>query len=88
MSEDQDLLEFPCQFPVKVMGRDTDAFRTAAVEIIETHAGPVPEEAVRSRASRDGNFLALTITFEATSRAQLDSIYSALSAHDDIIMAL
>jgi len=43
---------------------------------------------VRSRASRDGNFLALTITFQAKSRAQLDAIYSDLSAHDDIIMAL
>ena len=88
MSEDQELLEFPCEFPVKIMGRDTDAFRAAAVGIVETHAGPVSEAAVRSRASRDGNFHALTITIRATSRAQLDSIYSALSAHEDIIMAL
>lgn len=88
MSEDQELLEFPCEFPVKVMGRDTEAFRAAALGIIQAHAGPVREEAVRSRASRDGNFLALTITFQAKSRAQLDAIYSDLSAHDDIIMAL
>ncbi len=42
MSEDQELLEFPCEFPVKVMGRDTEAFRAAALGIIQAHAGPIP----------------------------------------------
>ena len=95
MSEDsdnkgreQEILEFPCEFPLKIMGRDETAFREAAVTIVEAHAGPVAEDAVRSRSSRDGNFIALTVTIVATSRAQLDAIYADLSAHDDILMVL
>ena len=85
---EEELLEFPCRFPVKIMGRDGEAFREAALAIMETHAGPIGPEAVKSRSSRDGNFLALTVTIEARSREQLDAIYHDLSAHDDILMAL
>jgi putative lipoic acid-binding regulatory protein len=88
MSENDEIMEFPCVFPVKIMGRDDPTFRAAAMSIIERHAGPVDESRVRSRTSRDGNFLALTVTIEARSREQLDAIYEALSGHDDIIMAL
>ena len=71
---EEKILEFPCEFPLKIMGRDEAAFRDAAITIVEAHAGPIPEDAVRSRSSRDGNFLALTVTIFATSREQLDAI--------------
>ena len=85
---EDEILEFPCEFPLKIMGRDETAFRDAAISIVETHAGPLSDDAVRSRSSRDGNFVALTVTIVATSREQLDAIYTELSAHDDILMAL
>jgi putative lipoic acid-binding regulatory protein len=85
---DEEILEFPCEFPLKIMGRDEAAFRDAALTIVEAHAGPLPDDAVRSRSSRDGNFIALTVTIVANSRKQLDAIYADLSAHDDILMAL
>ncbi len=86
MSDEQSLLEFPCDFPLKVMGREGEAFRAAASRIVATHAAgtPDPEE----RPSRDGNFLSLTFTIRAESREQLDTIYSELSAHEDVMVVL
>ena len=82
------LLEFPCEFPIKIMGRDEPAFHDAAREIIERHAGRLADDAVRQAHSRKANFVSLTMTIRATSQEQLDAIYVELSAHDDILVAL
>jgi putative lipoic acid-binding regulatory protein len=83
-----DLLEFPCEFPIKMMGRDQPEFRDAALAIVERHAGRIEESAVRVAASSNGNFLAITVTITAENRAQLDSIYRDLSDHEQILVAL
>jgi putative lipoic acid-binding regulatory protein len=94
MSEEKDtverqaLLQFPCQFPIKIMGRDHTAFHDAARSIVSRHADDVTDEAIRQSASRKGNFAALTITIEATSQQQLDDIYRDLSSHEEILVAL
>jgi len=82
------LLEFPCDFPLKVMGRKDPGFRELVVAMVEAHAGPVPENHVRLRDSRDGNFVALTVIVHARTKAQLDAIYTDLSAHDRVLMVL
>jgi putative lipoic acid-binding regulatory protein len=82
------ILEFPCQFPIKIMGRDHAVFRDAAREIVEKHAGKISDDAVHQAASRKGNFVSITITIEASSQLQLDSIYQDLTAHDEILVAL
>ncbi len=82
------LLEFPCEFPIKMMGRDEPAFHDAARHIIEKHAGELDEDAYRKAMSRDANFVSLTVTINATSQKQLDDIYRDLSAHDEILVAL
>ncbi|MDX1480414.1 MAG: DUF493 domain-containing protein [Woeseiaceae bacterium] len=86
-SEDS-LLEFPCDFPIKMMGRDEPAFHDAARAIIDRHAPDVNEQAFRSALSRNARFVSLTVTIRATSQAQLDAIYEDLSAHDAILVAL
>jgi putative lipoic acid-binding regulatory protein len=82
------LLEFPCEFPVKVMGRDDEGFRRTALEVIERHAGPIEPRAIRESSSSQGNFLSITITIMATSQEQLDDIYRDLSNHELILVAL
>jgi putative lipoic acid-binding regulatory protein len=82
------LLEFPSEFPIKVVGRRDGDLRALTQAIIERHAGPLPESSVRSRASTDGNFLALTYVVNATSREQLDDIYRELTACKSVLMAL
>ncbi len=85
---DEKLLEFPCDFPIKIMGRDQPQFRETAIALIEQHAGNIPEDTIRTNLSREGNFLSITITIKAESQQQLDDIYRALSEHDEILVAL
>jgi uncharacterized protein len=84
----ESLLEFPCDFPLKVMGRKSPGFRATVLALVETHTGPLAEDRVRLRESRDGNFVALTLTVRTESQAQLDAIYGELSAHDQVLMVL
>lgn len=84
----ESLLEFPCKFPIKMMGRDDDSFRDVALQIIERHAGEIDPGDVRTTPSSAGNFVSITVTIDAQSQAQLDDIYGELSAHDAILVAL
>lgn len=85
---EETLLEFPCQFPIKMMGRDEDGFRETARELVEKHTGPIDDSAVQASVSAKGNFVSVTVTVTATSRAQLDAIYRDVSAHQSVLMAL
>jgi putative lipoic acid-binding regulatory protein len=85
---DESVMEFPCSFPIKLMGRETDEFRQTARELVEKHTGPLDDEAIQSALSRNGRFVSVTITVVAESREQLDNIYRDATAHDDVIMAL
>lgn len=87
MSEES-AIQFPCSFPIKMMGRDTQEFRDTARGLVEKHAGVVADEAVKTALSRNGNFVSVTVTIIATSQEQLDNIYRDATAHDDVLMAL
>lgn len=87
MSEES-LLKFPCPFPIKLMGRDTEEFRATARALIERHTGPINDEAINEALSRKGNFVSITITVIALSQDQLDDIYRDVSSHEDVLMAL
>jgi putative lipoic acid-binding regulatory protein len=83
-----ELLEFPCSFPIKVFGQANAAFETAALAIVRQHVPQLAENAITMRYSKDKKFLSLTITIQACSQQQLDGIYSDLSSHAAVIMAL
>jgi hypothetical protein len=85
---EQSVLEFPCDFPIKMMGRDTAEFRATARSLVEQHVGTVDDSLVQAASSRKGNFVSVTITITATSQQQLDDIYGDVTAHDDVLMAL
>ena len=85
---DEVAIEFPCVFPIKMMGRDSPEFRATARALVEKHAGAVPDEAVQAALSRNGRFVSVTVTITATSRDQLDTIYREVTAHEDVLMAL
>ncbi len=86
--KEQKLLDFPCDFPIKMMGREQPEFRDAAVALVERHTGKIRSDAIRTALSRNGNFLSITITIKAQNQQQLDDIYSDLSAHEEILVAL
>jgi putative lipoic acid-binding regulatory protein len=81
VAEQETLLEFPCDFPLKIMGATRDGFAQAIVEVVLRHAPDFDPAAVEMRTSRAGNYLSLTCTIRATSKAQLDALYRELSSH-------
>ncbi len=85
---DESVIEFPCEFPIKMMGRDTPEFRLTARVLVENHVGPLAEEAIQINVSGKGNFVSITVTVTATSQQQLDDIYRDVSGHEDVLMAL
>jgi putative lipoic acid-binding regulatory protein len=86
--DQESLLEFPCNFPIKVMGRAGEDFVAVVAEIVRRHSPGLESEQISTRLSRDGNFVAVTFTIVAESRGQLDTLYEELSAHERILMAL
>ena len=88
MSDTDSLLEFPCEFPIKVMGKAGPAFRAITLAIVERHAGPLDPARITERPSGKGNYQAITYTIVATSRAQLDDIYRELTGSGVVLVAL
>lgn len=84
----QSVLEFPCDFPIKMMGRDSPEFRITTRSLVERHVGAVADSAVQAAVSRNGRFVSVTVTVTATSQQQLDDIYRDATSHDDVLMAL
>jgi putative lipoic acid-binding regulatory protein len=81
-------VDFPGEFPIKVMGRQDSDLRALTQAIVERHAGALTDDRVRVRTSADGNFLAITYLVNAQSRAQMDGLYRELTACKAVLMAL
>lgn len=88
MERDESLLEFPCDFPIKAMGKAGIGLDATVAAIVRRHVDDLPEGAVQVRESRAGNYVSVTVTVRATSREQLDAIYRDLSACEQVVMAL
>lgn len=88
MSEQPSLLQFPCVFPIKVMGLAADDFDALVYSLVLRHAPQLAENAIRTRPSSGGKYLAVTVTLQAESQQQVDAIYRELTGCDRIVMVL
>ena len=89
MSEETpSLLEFPCKFPIKAMGRASPDFEALVSGLVLNHAELHPGETITVTPSGQGNFVSVTVTITAQSRDQLDSIYQDLTDCSLVLMAL
>lgn len=88
MSETHSLLEFPADFPIKVMGHTIDGFADTVLEIVLNHAPDFDAASMTMTPSKHGKYISLTCTINATSQAQLDDLYRELSGHPLVIMVL
>jgi putative lipoic acid-binding regulatory protein len=86
--EKTSLLEFPCRFPVKAMGKNSGDFEEIVTGIVMAHAELWPDAPIRSAPSKEGNFVSITAVIEARSQDQLDAIYQDLTDCDHVMMAL
>ena len=85
---EETILKFPTEFPIKAMGKRDDDFAQIVLAIILKHAPDFDGKTMEMRPSKNGNYLSVTATINATSKAQLDDIYRALTAHPAVLMAL
>jgi putative lipoic acid-binding regulatory protein len=85
---DETLFEFPCDFPIKIMGQASDEFRSLALGIVTRHFGTLAEGSIEERPSSGGRYLGLTITVRAESKAQLDAVYTELTSCRQVLVAL
>lgn len=81
-------MEFPCEFPLKVMGVTEGPFRKTVLAIVERHVPDLDPSRVQSRESRSGKYTSLTIPFTAQSRTQLDALYQDLTDCEVVSVAL
>jgi len=79
--ERESLLDFPCTFPLKIIGPANDDLAPAVLEMVLRHAPDFDAATIEMRASSAGRYVSLTCTIHATSRRQLDALYRELSAH-------
>ncbi len=75
------LIDFPCEFPIKVMGETQDTFSQTIIELIQTIVPSFNAANIEMRASSGGKYISLTCTIHVVSQAQLDDIYRVISAH-------
>ena len=82
------LIEYPCDFPIKIMGPSQAGFAQTVVDIVRRHAPDFDPATVEMRVSRAKKYLSVTATIRATSREQLDALYRELSDHPMVVMLL
>jgi len=82
------LLEFPCDFPLKIMGAADADFSQAIAAVVVRHAPDFDPLSMEMRPSKAGNYLSLTCTVRAVSQQQLDALYRELTAHPMVRVVL
>lgn len=86
--DEDNLLQFPCDFALKVMGEDLDNYSDYVLSVCQKHVDGVSKDCVHTRPSRNGKYIAVTVQLVATSRQQLDDLYIELNAYKHTKMEL
>lgn len=89
-SSDQEApkIEFPCLYPIKVIGKAVDDFQATVVEAIESHTGTITSELIKVQNSRNSNYLSVTVTIAATGEEQIKNIFQELKKIESVKMVL
>ena len=82
------LLEYPCDFPIKILGHTQAGFAQNVLEIVRRHAPDFDGATMEMKTSKRGKYLSITCVIRATSREQLDSLYQELCDHPMVVMVL
>jgi len=84
----ESIIEYPTDFPIKIMGRREPRLVQSIVDIVQRYAPDFDAATVEMRASKKNSYLSVTCTVRATSREQLDALYRELCDHPAIVMVL
>ncbi|MDH3287023.1 MAG: DUF493 domain-containing protein [Betaproteobacteria bacterium] len=81
-------LQYPCDFPIKILGNTQAGFAQAVLDIIQRHAPEFDGASMGMKTSKRGRYLSVTCVIRATSRDQLDGLYRELCDHPMVVMVL
>ncbi len=82
------LIEYPCEFPIKIMGRTRPGFAQAILEVVQRYAPDFDAATLEMKSSKHGKYVSITCTINATSREQLDGLYKELCDHPMVVTVL
>jgi len=85
---EESLLEYPCDFPIKILGHTQAGFAQTVLEIVRRHAPDFDGGTIGMKTSKRGKYLSVTCVIRATSREQLDRLYQELCDHPMVVMVL
>ena len=85
---DQSLIEYPCDFPLKILGNTQPGFAQAILVVVKQYAPDFDDASLTMKTSKKGKYLSVTCVIRATSRVQLDALYQALCDHPMVVMVL
>jgi len=88
MGIETSFIEYPCAFPIKIMGKNQAGFAQAVMHIVMRHAPDFDPASMEMKSSKKGKYLSLTCIIQATSRNQLDELYRELCDHPTVVMVL
>ena len=88
MTSQDSLIEYPCDFPIKIFGEAQQGFAQAIATVVLVHAPDFDSTTIEQRSSSNAKYLSLTCTIRATSREQLDNLYRNLTSHPMVKMVL
>lgn len=88
MTNKESLIEFPCHFPIKIIGKNTISFAEEITTITLKHFPETPDTAIVHQKSQKANFLSITVTIYVHNQQTLDALYRELTQHPDIKMVL
>jgi len=88
MIDNAELIEYPCDFPLKILGHTQAGFAQAILEVVKRHAPDFDGSTIELRASKHRKYLSVTCVIRATSREQLDGLYQELCDHPMVVMVL
>lgn len=83
-----DFLDYPCEFPLKVVGKNDTQFEANVSELVQPHLKDGVNMHIKQNPSKKNTYVSITITFEAHSREQLEIIYQCLYDCPEVIMTL
>ena len=86
--DEDNLMTFPCDFAVKVMGENSNDYANTVLSVCQKHVKGVTGQSLHTRPSRNGKYIAVSVQLVATSRRQLDVLYIELNNHQQTKMAL
>mgnify|MGYP001166234634 FL=1 len=87
-AKSESLIDFPCKFPIKVLGRDDANFYSAAKTILIKHSQKIPDNNTKKNSSKKGKYIALTFIVNVNNQIELDEIYVDLSKNNHILYVL